>query len=96
MISRKIIGITIVASAAIFLAFSSWSDSSGLTSDIVSESKYAMENEAVHMVGCKAMPEEVAPKVIFPPVVKTFVSLPCATEVPPPGEAIEHKKRNKQ
>jgi hypothetical protein len=90
---KGIIGFTIAGSVVILLTLASRSESD-LTSDIVKDSKYAMGNEAIHMVGCQALPESETPRIILPPVVKTFVSLPCATEVPPPTEAIEYLKRN--
>jgi hypothetical protein len=93
MKNKWIVGITLSGAAVVFFVLASWTDTSGLTPTVVKESKYAIGNEAVHMVGCLAMPEPVKPKVIFPPVVRTFVSLPCATEVPPPADAIEHRKR---
>jgi hypothetical protein len=92
MKNKGIIGITLVSGSVILLALVFRSEAD-LTSEIVKDSKYAIDNKAVHMVGCRALPETDVPRIILPPVVKTFVSLPCATEVPPPVEAIEYRKR---
>ena len=91
----KIAGIIIIivgGCVTLLFALVSWDGSPGLTPEIIKDSKHGLNNGAVHMVGCRVLPEAVAPKVILPPVVKTYVSLPCATEVPPPLAAIEHEK----
>lgn len=93
MITQKL-SIAIIFCCVAALAFiNSWSDQGNMSADIITASGTGIENDPVYMTGCQTHPRPIPPDIVYDPVVKNFVTLPCALEVPPPDAAIEREKR---
>lgn len=91
---RVLLPLILVCLMGLFYLFP-WKVSGKLTPELTRESAYAIGNNATLLTGCKVLARSAPRKIIYEPVVKRFINLPCALEVPPPFSAIEFKKRSR-